>query len=94
MQPALSDEGKPERITAGIARLGGVLSGGIPRYPVLFAAGLPGTGKTLLTQQALFANARQGRSQMVIDPPCLALRDRLRQPDLRTAVRGDLRGET
>ena len=49
-----------ERITTGIERLDGILGGGIPRYSVVFITGLPGTGKTILSQQAVFANAGQG----------------------------------
>lgn len=46
------------RITTGIPPLDLVLNGGIPRYSVVFVAGLPGTGKTILCEQAMWANAR------------------------------------
>lgn len=49
-----------ERITTGIPSLDAVLEGGIPRYSIVFVAGLPGTGKTILCEQALFANGRLG----------------------------------
>lgn len=46
-----------ERVTTGIAALDDILEGGIPRYSIVFIAGLPGSGKTILCEQALFANA-------------------------------------
>lgn len=46
-----------ERLTTGVAALDEVLGGGVPCYASVFVAGLPGTGKTVLCQQALFANA-------------------------------------
>ena len=51
-----------ERMTTGIADLDGLIAGGIPRYSPVFIAGLPGTGKTILSQQIAFANARAGRT--------------------------------
>ncbi len=55
-----------DRITSGSDRLDQILDGGIPRYSVVFVAGLPGTGKTILSQQTLFANARQGRTGLYL----------------------------
>jgi circadian clock protein KaiC len=49
-----------ERITTGENGLDSVLHGGIPRGSVVFVAGLPGTGKTVLCQQMAWANARVG----------------------------------
>jgi circadian clock protein KaiC len=43
--------------TTGIAPLDRILGGGIPPYSVVIVAGEPGTGKTILSQQILFANA-------------------------------------
>lgn len=67
-----------ERITTGAARLDEILHGGIPCYSVVFVAGLPGTGKTILSQQILFANARQGNSGLYLstisEPPIKVLR--------------------
>ena len=78
---AKAGEGYPiahERVTTGIARLDEVLSGGIPRYSVVFIAGLPGTGKTILSEQTLFANARRGRTGLYLstisEPPIKVLR--------------------
>lgn len=50
-----------DRITTGVERLDQILNGGIPRHSVVFITGLPGTGKTILAEQTLFANARLGR---------------------------------
>jgi len=67
-----------ERVTTGVARLDEILHGGIPRYSVVFITGLPGTGKTILSQQALFANGRQGRTGLYLstisEPPIKVLR--------------------
>lgn len=67
-----------DRIPTGVERLDEILEGGIPRYSTVFIAGLPGTGKTILSQQALFANARQGRTGLYLstisEPPIKVLR--------------------
>ncbi len=67
-----------ERVSTGVARLDYILRGGIPRYSVVFVTGLPGTGKTILAEQALFANARQGRTGLYLstlsEPPIKVLR--------------------
>ncbi|MBI4498691.1 MAG: circadian clock protein KaiC [Chloroflexi bacterium] len=55
-----------KRISTGNDRLDGILQGGIPEYSVIFIAGLPGTGKTILSQQALFANARANRTGLYL----------------------------
>jgi circadian clock protein KaiC len=48
-----------ERVTTGIPALDTVLHGGLPRFATVFVVGPPGSGKTVLCQQALFANARK-----------------------------------
>lgn len=67
-----------ERISTGVDKLDEILRGGIPRYSVVFITGLPGTGKTILSQQALFANGRQGKTCLylstVSEPPIKVLR--------------------
>jgi len=67
-----------ERLTTGIEKLDQILDGGIPQYSVVFVAGLPGTGKTILAQQTLFANAQEGRSSLYLstisEPPIKVLR--------------------
>jgi circadian clock protein KaiC len=45
------------RISSGRHRVDEVLGGGLPRNSVTVLAGLPGSGKTLLAQQYVFANA-------------------------------------
>lgn len=52
--------GATRRLSTGIPTLDQILSGGLPPYSVVCLAGLPGTGKTTLAQQILFANARAG----------------------------------
>lgn len=53
-----------EKITTGIKPLDEILEGGIPRGSVNIISGAPGTGKTILTQQVLFANADQGNKAL------------------------------
>jgi len=89
-----------ERVSTGVERLDEMLDGGIPRYSTVFIAGLPGTGKTILSQQALFANARQGRTGLYLstisEPPIKVLRFlqglTFFDPDLfgRKVIYGDL----
>lgn len=56
-----ASDGKPEpRAPTGIAGLDEMLGGGFPRGHVVLATGLPGTGKTCLALQFLFAGLAQG----------------------------------
>jgi circadian clock protein KaiC len=63
----LHDSGPPSRLSTGIDQLDAVLGGGIPRYSAVFVSGLPGTGKTILSQQAAFANAQAGRTCLYLN---------------------------
>lgn len=47
-----------KRISTGTAELDLILGGGWPQYSLNILAGTPGTGKTILAQQFVFANAR------------------------------------
>lgn len=49
-----------ERIPTGSEALDLVLGGGLPRGSLTILAGAPGTGKTVVAQQATFANAARG----------------------------------
>ena len=46
-----------DRILAGEPRLDEILGGGLPPNAINLIMGLPGSGKTILAQQYLFANA-------------------------------------
>ena len=48
-----------ERVSTGIVALDEILDGGVPRFATVFVAGHPGTGKTVLSQHALFANGQR-----------------------------------
>ncbi len=48
-----------DRILAGEPRLDHVLGGGLPADAINLVMGLPGSGKTILAQQYLFANATE-----------------------------------
>ncbi|MBF6600037.1 MAG: AAA family ATPase [Dehalococcoidia bacterium] len=58
--------GHLRRITTGVDALDQVLEGGVPQYAIVFIAGPPGTGKTVLCQQALFANARANGTSLYL----------------------------
>lgn len=47
-----------QRIMTGIADLDRILDGGLPRGSLNVIAGAPGTGKTILAQQVVYANAQ------------------------------------
>lgn len=50
-----------ERLSAGTGRLDTVLGGGLPRDAICLVIGQPGSGKTILAQQFVYANARADR---------------------------------
>jgi circadian clock protein KaiC len=54
------------RFATGIPALDDALGGGVPIYAVVVLAGEPGTGKTILAQQMLFANAAEGRKGLFL----------------------------
>ena len=74
----MRDPGPQSRLSTGIDQLDAVLGGGIPRYSAVFVSGLPGTGKTILSHQAAFANAQAGRTCLYLntisEPPVKMLR--------------------
>jgi circadian clock protein KaiC len=49
------------RLLSGDSRLDGVLGGGLPAHAINVIIGLPGSGKTILAQQYVFANATPER---------------------------------
>jgi len=55
-----------ERLLSGHPRLDGVLGGGLPTDAINMLIGLPGTGKTILAQQYLFANASAERPALYL----------------------------
>jgi circadian clock protein KaiC len=55
-----------ERIRTYIPNLDDVLNGGIPKYSINIIAGTPGTGKTILAQQMIFNNARDGKKSIFL----------------------------
>jgi circadian clock protein KaiC len=50
-----------DRISSGAARLDAILGGGLPRNAISLVVGLPGSGKTILAQQCVYANAQADR---------------------------------
>jgi circadian clock protein KaiC len=64
-----SDAGKPlsgRRISSGHARLDAILSGGLSPESLTLITGAPGTGKTLLAQQYVFANSTPEQPSLYI----------------------------
>ena len=55
-----------ERIQTFIPNLDEILSGGIPEYSINIISGKPGTGKTILAQQMIFNNAREGKRSVYL----------------------------
>src|SRR6266702_8359463 len=55
----MTDLGKPQLrlLTSGVANLDSILGGGFPEYSSNLIAGDPGSGKTTLCHQIIFANA-------------------------------------
>jgi circadian clock protein KaiC len=54
------------RLSSGHPRLDGVLGGGLPANAINMLIGLPGTGKTILAQQYVFANATPERPALYL----------------------------
>jgi circadian clock protein KaiC len=50
-----------ERLSSGTARLDMILGGGLPCDAISLIIGLPGSGKTILAQQCVYANAKPER---------------------------------
>jgi circadian clock protein KaiC len=50
-----------EQMSTGAPRLDTILGGGLPRNAISLVIGLPGSGKTILAQQCVFAHARVER---------------------------------
>jgi circadian clock protein KaiC len=55
-----------ERITSGSEPLDVVLGGGLPRDAIIMLVGAPGSGKTILAQQWVFANATPERPALYL----------------------------
>lgn len=58
--------GSTRLFSTGVSPLDRILGGGIPPYSVVIVAGEPGTGKTILSQQILFANATPERKAVYL----------------------------
>lgn len=54
------------RISSGAESVDVVLGGGLPRDGISLIVGLPGSGKTILAQQCVFANARPERPALYL----------------------------
>jgi circadian clock protein KaiC len=67
-----------KRLTTGVASLDDVLGGGIPAGSLVFVTGLPGSGKTILSEQTFFANAERSSSALYLttlsEPPIKVLK--------------------
>src|ERR1700694_2638391 len=64
------------RLPTGVRGLDEVLGGGVPEYSFNLIAGAPGTGKTTLSQQIMFALATQERPALhftVVGEPLLKM---------------------
>src|SRR5437867_10063211 len=76
----MTDHGKVHlnRLTSGVPNLDSILGGGFPEYSFNLIAGDPGSGKTTLCHQIVFANASPERPALyftiVGEPPLKMLR--------------------
>ena len=55
-----------ERLSSGHPRLDGILQGGLPANGINMVIGLPGSGKTILTEQYIFRNATVERPALYL----------------------------
>lgn len=65
-----------QRLSTGVPGLDEALGGGLPEYSFNLIAGAPGTGKTTLAHQIIFANAADGRPALyftVLGEPALKM---------------------
>lgn len=59
-------EGAPSQLSTGIANLDALMGGGLPPNTLNIVAGEPGTGKTILAQQAMFHYVREHPGSRVL----------------------------
>src|ERR1051326_6680414 len=74
----MSEQGKVSigRLATGVSGLDAVMGGGLPEFSFNIIAGAPGTGKTTLAHQILFANASPARPALyftVLGEPALKM---------------------
>ena len=55
-----------DRISTGSARLDDILNGGLLQNSINLITGVPGSGKTILSQQAVFTNATKERPALYL----------------------------
>jgi circadian clock protein KaiC len=55
-----------QRVSTGVDRLDQLLGGGLPRQSLVVVAGLPGSGKSILTFHIMAAAVRQGATTMLV----------------------------
>ncbi len=89
LKPPLRAVGKPGKVTihhlpTGVRGLDEVLGGGIPEFSFNIIAGIPGSGKTTLAHQIVFANATLKRPALYFtligEPPLKMLRYQQQYP--------------
>src|SRR6186997_368934 len=72
----MTDKVPIRRLSTGIPGLDAVLGGGLPEFSFNILAGAPGTGKTTLAHQIMFANATPERPALyftVLGEPALKM---------------------
>lgn len=56
-----------ERVPTGIAGLDNLIEGGLPKGSITLISGTPGTGKSILCSQILYANALKGKKCLYLN---------------------------
>src|SRR5678816_27784 len=62
----MSDNGPIHRLTTGSHQLDDILNGGVPENSLDIIMGAPGSGKTTLAEQLMFANTADARPMLYL----------------------------
>jgi len=74
--PSIATGSEIRRVKTGVSGLDAILCGGLPEFSCNLVAGSPGSGKTTLVQQIVFANATAKRPALyftVLGEPTLKM---------------------
>src|SRR6476619_8600101 len=81
------------RVSAGVPALDDILEGGVPKYATVFVAGRPGTGKTVLCQQSVFASGSKSVPALYLSTLTESARKMMRHAETFRFFSPDLLGK-